>query len=645
MNTIFKLKPGIFVRHQGERYIVVSLIDLESVLCRKLSSRETTKLLIVELERDSEKASKKRKEKIDLGAVNSEEWSLATKQMAQVKALFEMGRRQKTREEVEKIAKEFDRSLPTIYRWIAKFEKDSTVRTFLKEERIDKGSSRLVPEVEPIIAEAMKRLLMKQEFGTFGDVYLEVKQACIKQNIKAPSVSTIRNRFSQISEKERVSSRQGKKASKQRFMPTLGEFPGAEHPLDVIQIDHTPADIIIVDDVYRKPIGRPTLTIAIDVNSRVLMGFNLWLDAPSVASTGLCLMHALMPKDKWLKGLGIDISWPCYGRPRKIHTDNAKEFRGTVLGRACENYGIDLEQRPRGSPKHGGTVERSFRTYMRKIHAAPGTTFSNVKSKFEYDSEGKAIFTLKEFEYWFTLYITKIYHQKKHSGINTTPLARFQEGIGGTDDKPGIGELEIFADPETFRIDFLPFYERTVQRYGVLIDHIYYFDDVLRMRVDEPDPENPKNARKFIFRRDPVDVSVIYFWDPDSKNYREIPYAHLGRPPASLWEVRTIVREQNAKGNSQVDENIIFEGILEMREVERLAAEKKKTARRNQQKRQDHEDKRKKNVTAKKMQLPTAILDYQDNSNSSEDSVSSSDGFLDEDDLILPFEDIVVNRS
>ena len=643
MSTIFKVKPGIFVLHQGERYIVVSLVDLHFVLCRKLSSSETTKLPIQELEKDIQSKAKQGKEKIDLAGVGSEEWTLATKQMAEVKALFEMGRRKKTREEIKQIAKEFDRSVPTIYRWLAKFEKDSTVRTFLKEERVDKGCSRLSPEVESLISEAIKRLLMKREFGTFGEVYLEVKQACLRNNIKHPSLATIRNRFYQISEKERVTSRHGKKVSKQRFMPTLGEFPGAEHPLDVIQIDHTPADMIIVDDVYRKPIGRPSLTIAIDVNSRVLMGFNLWLDAPSIASTGLCLMHALMPKEKWLKDLGINASWPCYGRPRKIHTDNAAEFRGTVLGRACENYGIDLEHRPRGSPNYGGTVERSFRTFMRKTHTAPGTTFSNTKSKFEYDSEGKAIFTLKEFEYWFTIYITKIYHHKKHAGINTTPLARFQEGLIGTDDKPGIGLPELFTDQETFRIDFLPFFERTVQRYGVLIDHIYYFDDVLRSRIDEPDPVNPKNARKFIFRRDPVDISVIYFWDPDLKVHREIPYAHLGRPPASYWEVRTIVREQNAKGNARVDENSIFEGILEMRELERLAAAKKKTARRHEQKRTDHDDKRQKRK-ADKLASTTAIVGAQNKSTIVEDETDVAEAILVEDDLIMPFDDIVVGK-
>lgn len=38
-------------------------------------------------------------------------------------------------------------------------------------------------------------------------------------------------------------------------------------------------------------------------------------------------------------------------------------------------------------------------------------------------------------------------------------------------------------DEEKLRLDFLPAIERTVQEYGVLMDHIYYYDDILRSRT------------------------------------------------------------------------------------------------------------------------------------------------------------------
>ena len=38
-----------------------------------------------------------------------------------------------------------------------------------------------------------------------------------------------------------------------------GHFPGADCPLAVAQIDHTPMDVIVVDEEHRQPIQRPSL--------------------------------------------------------------------------------------------------------------------------------------------------------------------------------------------------------------------------------------------------------------------------------------------------------------------------------------------------------------------------------------------------
>jgi putative transposase len=44
-------------------------------------------------------------------------------------------------------------------------------------------------------------------------------------------------------------------------------------PLEVVQIDHTLVDVVVVDELERLPLGRPWLTLAIDVASRMVNGF------------------------------------------------------------------------------------------------------------------------------------------------------------------------------------------------------------------------------------------------------------------------------------------------------------------------------------------------------------------------------------
>jgi putative transposase len=56
------------------------------------------------------------------------------------------------------------------------------------------------------------------------------------------------------------------------------------------------ADVIVVDERDRLAIGRPWITLAIDVYSRCVLGFYASLDAPSVTSIGMCLTQGCIPK-------------------------------------------------------------------------------------------------------------------------------------------------------------------------------------------------------------------------------------------------------------------------------------------------------------------------------------------------------------
>jgi len=130
--------------------------------------------------------------------------------------------------------------------------------------------------------------------------------------------------------------------------------------------------------------------------------------------------------------------------------------------------------------------------------------------------------------------------------------------------------------------------ERTVQEYGVLVDNIHYYADVLRSWIHAMDPDHPKLKRKFIFARDPRDISTLYFLDPELKTYFPIPYRDTSRRAISLWELRAVMTRLAEQGVENPNEEIIFDGIQKMREIEREAKEKTKgarAARRNSQRR------------------------------------------------------------
>ena len=100
--------------------------------------------------------------------------------------------------------------------------------------------------------------------------------------------------------------------------------------------------------------------------------------------------------------------------------------------------------------------------------------------------------TRAELEKWFTIYVAKVYANKFHNGIKTTPLAKVQGGNPRHDGRPGTGLPDRVAEPTAFMLDFMPFEERTIQEYGVVIEHIFFWDDALRPWIHAPDPEDAK---------------------------------------------------------------------------------------------------------------------------------------------------------
>lgn len=274
-----------------------------------------------------------------------------------------------------------------------------------------------------------------------------------------------------------------------------------------------------------------------------------------------------------------------------VHADNGKEFHSRMLKTACENYDIDLQWRPVARPHYGGHIERLLGTFSQDIHALPGTTFSHPTARGTYDSDKTSALTLSELERWLAMYIVEVYHQRLHSALVTTPIKRYEEGLFGTAEQPGRGLPDRLRDETRLRLDLMPYEERTVQPYGIVMDGIEYYDDVLRPWINavEPGDSTGKRKRKFIVRRDPRDISVVYFFDPELKQYYAIPYRQMIHPAMSVWELREVRRKLKEAGHKAVNEDVIFRAYNRLRALQDEAIKETKKARRSAQRRRLHQ--------------------------------------------------------
>ena len=583
MAVLLKLLPGSIVRWHGRRYLIVDYASLDAIIARQPAKRTLERIPVNEVALD-QPSHDVAATTPNLVSVSEEAWQTAVRRFEALKPLLNMDKSKRTLAHVKKAARALGKHPATVYRWIENYERFERLSVFLRKQRSDRGTRRLSNRIEKIIDSAIKKIYLTAERPDVAAVIEEVYLQCFKNKIKEkPAPNTIRARVSMLSDRLKVEKREGKKRAAEKYEPLKRHFPGADLPLSVAQIDHTPMDLIVVDEEHRQPIQRPSLTVVIDVYSRMVLGFAIYLEKPSAFTAGIAIAHAVLAKEDWLAAVGVQAEWPCWGKMRTIHCDNAKEFRGTVIGRACQDHDIAVEHRPPREPRYGGHIERGFGTWLTRVRRLKGTTFSNVEQKGDYDSESRAIMTRAELEKWFTIYVAKVYANTFHRGIKTTPLAKYKEGILGTADHPGIGLPARVAEPTAFMLDFMPFEERTIQEYGVVIDHIFFWDDALRPWVHARDPHDSKHPRKFTFRIIPRDMREIYFRDPLSNTYIAIPYRERTHPPVSRWEIQAAEKRLREAGYARVDEVLIFQAVEEMRRLEQESEQRTKKARRAQE--------------------------------------------------------------
>jgi putative transposase len=432
-----------------------------------------------------------------------------------------------------------------------------------------RGSKTLPKVTEEIIASAIEKRFARSQRPSMRTLSREIKIECRRAETRIPSDKAIRSRIDEFNPYFIRRRREGRLAA-QELKPVAGSFPEAGYPLHMVQIDHTEVDVMLVDSEHRRDLGRPFITLAIDIYSRCIAGYCLTFDSPSAVSVGLALANMAQPKHVLLQQHGIDAEWPLQGKPAILHTDNGKEFDSEALRRGCAGHGIRLIHRPVRMPWFAGAIERVIGTFMRRVHdEVPGTTFSNPKHRGEYQSGHKATMTIDEFEGWLLRQIVQ-YHAERHATLRETPLEKLEWGLKNLQLPPAI------KNPKSFLIDFLPIERRQLRRDGFRINHITYYDPKLETLIAKRDRYGGLEIRY-----DPRNLRFVWLQVPGEQAYMEISYRNLTNPDVTLWEHKEALRELHKKGLARIDEDLIMRMVVQRRQIIDDSRLKTKRARRN----------------------------------------------------------------
>lgn len=284
-----------------------------------------------------------------------------------------------------------------------------------------------------------------------------------------------------------------------------------------VEVDQTPLDLMVVDDIDRLPIGRPYITYAIDGYSRYPFGWYTGYEPNNYYTVGMCLLHGIVPSPDTRLLYETKHLHQSYGLMETLAIDRGRVFIGHDTSEACAEQGISLDVMESRSPWLKAHIERFIRSNNQGlVHYLPGTTFSNIIARGDYDPMKHACITLSAFRRIQYIYLLDIYAQKKHTGLRGIPARYWEAGVQRY--PPALPN-----NIHDLRISFLSTEWRNLWHYGVDFQCIRYQDlstlSALRKRMIHEGERNGQVKIKY----SQADLSKIYVLDRFEQRWLPVP--------------------------------------------------------------------------------------------------------------------------
>ena len=533
-------------------------------------------------------------------------------------------------------------SVRTVERWYRAWsDGDRDIRAllpadYLKGRRIKTLDDRVVE----ILNEVIEDFYLIPTPHRVNRLYQIVRDRILKENkekspaskLSVPHIRKIYRYVRALDPYEVKVAHHGKRAANAIF-DAIGAGVTAAYPLQIVQVDHHLVDLQLVLN-SGTILGRPWLTVALDLYSRMVVGFYLSFDAPSYISVMRCLRHSILPKEVFLSQIvqqlkqfsetsfepGFLSNWPCFGLIDTLVVDNGLEFHSQHLLDSAEQLGISVEYSPAREPHYKGPVERWFGTLNTKlIHTLPGTTFSNPAMRGSYPSEKESCLTIEMLEFLLTKFIVDDYSNSPHKRLNCTPAEKWSEG---TRKNP----VHFISNQQDLNVLLFKVETRTLGRHGVTIAGLPYQSDaiqLLRRHLIGNSSLGLKNPKVRV-KVDPEDLSTVYVEDRENKVF--IPANCIYETYSlqlSTWRHKVI--RDSISGDGVNPDKVSEEELLDRRLSVFEAAQKLVS---------DARKSKRKRAYRYKNEEQRALEAHQSSNPIGIDETSSS---LEEDDYLIPF--------
>lgn len=367
----------------------------------------------------------------------------------------------------------------------------------------------------PIIEDVISREYLTTKQVSKKNIYDSICIKCFIKNINPPKMITIYKLLDRINPQLKSRLRNSKEASAIYDDIERGfSNQDAMYPLHIVEIDHTQLDMDIIDINTGYVIGRPWITMGIDVYSRMVWCMYISFEPPSINRVRKAIENGVFIKDN--KKYDTNNKWDIFGIPNTIFLDNGTDFTSEEVKRMInDTLKSHVKYRPVRTPRYGAVIERLFGTINSGlIHRLDGTRKSNFRQLGEYEPEKMAVLTLDDIKELLTIYITDIYHCSEHKGLpkyENIPLVRYIEGIK----KVGYPEFISKSDESFYKIELMSTNMKPYTRDGVRLENVIYKSPEFSQFIGGRD-------KKYKIKYDIDDISKIYILHPKLNKYIEL---------------------------------------------------------------------------------------------------------------------------
>ncbi|MFA6064141.1 MAG: Mu transposase C-terminal domain-containing protein [Gallionella sp.] len=378
----------------------------------------------------------------------------------------------------------------------------------------------------------------------------------------------------------RLRARKGDKEFERNHRPKLGTVTqncqGVGH---IYEIDATIADVYLVSSKDpNKIVGKPTIYLIIDRESRLITGFYVGLENASWMGAMQAILSLSMDKEKLCRTYGVTYhpeDWPAHEiYPQELLADRGSEMLCKASDQISDDLQVTVTNLPSLRPDWKPLVECGFKLLHQQIKDVTPAYDppSNATKRRGKHYEKDACLTLNDF---IKVILEGILaHNRKPSrtyqlsikdltdGIQPIPIELWNHGI-----QIRSGLLSRYGE-DRVRFALLPRGKAVIEDKGLKFEDCYYTcEEALQkgwfLRTDRG------HRWKLDISHDPRLVDTIYIHDKaDSTNFfvakltaRSIQYAGLSRPEVAYYESLRAEARPNTD-QSRLQANHVFRNAV-----------------------------------------------------------------------------------